>query len=178
MKALQTIGIWQAIRFVWFQCLGWLIHISLPPIRVWLLRLAGAKVGSDIVIMDARFINIHQHGFSRLSIGNRCFIGDEAMFDIRGGITIKDDVTISNRATIVTHINVGYPDHPLQKIYPMKESAVVVKKGAYVATGAILLPGISIGKESVVGAGSVVTKSFPDHVLVAGVPAVVKKKII
>jgi len=176
MKALKTIGIWQAMRFVWFQGLGWLIHISLPPVRVWLLQAAGARVGKDTVLMDVRFINIHQHGFSRLSIGNRCFIGDEAMLDIRGGITIEDDVTISNRATIVTHINVGYPDHPLQKIYPMKESPVVIKKGAYVATGVIVLPGVSIGKETVAAAGSVVTKSFPDHVLVAGVPARIKKK--
>ena len=128
MKALQTIGIWQAMRFVWFQCLGWLIHISLPPVRVWLLRLSGSNIGNDTVVMDVRFINIHQHGFSRLSIGNRCFIGDEAMFDVRGGIIIKDDVTISNRVTIVTHINVGYPDHPLQKVYPMKESVVVIQK--------------------------------------------------
>lgn len=178
MKALKTIGIWQAIRFVWFQCFGWLIHISLPPVRAWLLQAAGARVGKDTVIMDVKFVNVHQHGFSRLSIGSRCFIGDEAMLDVRGGITIKDDVTVSNRATIVTHINVGYPDHPLQKIYPMKESAVVIQKGAYVATGVIVLPGVSIGKESVAAAGSVVTKSFSDRVLIAGVPAVVKKKII
>ncbi|MEK7577793.1 MAG: acyltransferase [Patescibacteria group bacterium] len=177
MKALQTIGIWQAMRFVWFQWYGWLIHISLPPIRVWLLQLVGAKVGKDTVIMDVRFINMHNHGFSKLHIGDRCFIGDEAMLDVRGEITLEDDVTISNRTTIVTHINVGYPDHPLQKHYPMKESRVVIKRGAYVATGAILLPNVTIGKESIVAAGSVVTKSFIDHVLVAGVPAVIKKKL-
>lgn len=134
-------------------------------------------MGKDTVIMDVRFVNIHQHGFSRLSIGNRCFIGDEAMLDVRGGIRLEDDVTISNRASIVTHINVGFPDHPLQKMYPMKESHVLVKKGAYVATGVIVLPNVSIGKESVVAAGAVVTKSVSDHVLVAGVPAVVKKKL-
>lgn len=176
MKALKTIGVGQAMRFVWFQCLGWLIHVSLPPIRTWLLRMSGARVGKDTVLMDVKFVNVHQHGYSRLSVGNRCFIGDGAMLDVRGGITIEDDVTVSNRATIVTHINVGYPDHPLQKIYPMRESAVVIKKGAYVATGAIILAGVMIGKESVVAAGSVVTKSFSDHVLVAGVPARIKKK--
>lgn len=178
MKTLKTIGIWQAVRFVWFQWYGFLIHVSLPPVRVWLLRLAGAKVGNDTVIMDVDCINVHQHGFSRLIVGNRCFIGDQAMLDIRGGIRLEDDVTVSNRASLVTHINVGFPDHPLQQQYPMKESAVVIKKGAYIATGAIVLPNITIGKESVVAAGSVVTKNVPDHVLVAGVPAVVKKKIM
>ena len=177
MKALKTIGIGQAVRFVWFQWYGWLIHISLPPVRVWLMRLAGAKIGNDTVIMDVRCINIHNHGFSRLSIGNNCFIGDETMLDVRGGIRIEDDVTISQRVTIVSHINVGYPDHPLQKRYPMKESAVVIQKGAYVATGAIILPGVSVGQESVIAAGAVVTKNVIDHVLVAGVPAVYKKRI-
>ena len=43
------------------------------------------------------------------------------------------------------------------------------------ATGAIILPGVVVGQESVVAAGSVVTKSVPNHVLVAGVPAVVKR---
>lgn len=177
MKALKTIGVQKALLFVWFQWYGFLIHVSLPPVRTWLLRLAGARVGKDTVIMDVRFINMHQHGFSPLHIGDNCFIGDEVMLDVRGGITLEDCVTVSNRATIVTHINVGFGDHPLQKIYPMKESRVIVKKGAYVATGALLLQGVSIGKESVVAAGAVVTKSVPDHVLVAGVPAVVKKKL-
>lgn len=177
MKALKTIGVKKALLFIWFQLYGWLIHISLPPIRVWLLRLAGAKVGNDTVIMDVKFVNVHQHGFSRLTIGKRCFVGDEVMLDVRGGITIEDDVTLSNRVTIVTHINVGYPDHPLQKQYPLKESAVIVKKGAYVATAAIVLPSVVVGKESVVAAGAVVTKSITDHVLVAGVPAMIKKKL-
>ena len=178
MKTLKTIGILQAVRFVWFQWYLWLIHASLSPLRVWLLRLAGAKVERDTVLMDVKFVNVYQHGFSRLSIGERCFIGDEAMLDVRGGVSIEDDVTISQRVTIVSHINVGYPDHPLQKRYPSKESAVFISKGAYIATCATVLPGITIGKESVVAAGSVVTKSVADHVLVAGVPAVVKKKLL
>lgn len=45
------------------------------------------------------------------------------------------------------------------------------------STRAIILPGVTIGRESVVAAGAVVTKSVPDHVLVAGVPAKVKKKL-
>lgn len=177
MNILRTIGWWSALRFVWFTWFSWLLHLSLPPVRVWLLRLAGARIGKDVALLDVRFANLYHHGLGRLTIGNRCFLGDEVMLDVRGGITLEDHVTLSNRVAIVSHMNVGYPDHPLQKRYPMRESRVVIKRGAYIGTGAILLPGVTIGRESVVAAGAVVTKSVPDHTMVAGVPAKVKKNI-
>lgn len=176
MKALQSVGYVKAIRYVWFAMYTWLIHISLPPVRVWLMRFAGAKIGKDTVIFDVTFSNLYHYGFRRLSIGDRCFLGDEVMLDVRGGITLEDDVTLSNRITIVSHINVGYTDHPLQRVYPTREDRVVVKRGAYIGTGAILLPGVTIGSESVVAAGAVVTKNVQDCVMVAGIPASVKKR--
>ncbi len=171
MKALQSVGVMKAIRFVWYTMYAWLIHISLPPVRVWLMRLAGAHVGRDTVIFDVTFSNLYHYGFRRLSIGDSCFLGDEVMLDVRGGITLEDHVTLSNRTTIVSHINVGYGDHPLQAAYPTREDRVFVKHGAYVGTGAILLPGVTVGGESVVGAGAVVTTDVEKRTLVGGVPA-------
>lgn len=167
----------KAIKFVLFGVYAWLLHISLPPVRVWLLRLAGASIGRDTVIFDVQFVNVYHYGFSRLHIGNRCFLGDGVMLDVRGGVTLEDDVTISNRTNIVSHINVGFADHPLQETYPTRESPVLFKRGAYVGTGAIILPGITVGERSVVGAGAVVTKSVSSRTLVAGVPARVIKKL-
>lgn len=177
MKALQSIGFMKALRFVWYGWYAWLLQISLPPVRVWLMQLAGAKVGKDTVIFDVRFANLYHYGFQNLVIGNRCFLGDEVMLDVRGGITLEDDVTLSNRTTIVTHINVGFEDHPLQIHYPMKESRVTIKQGAYIGTCAIVLPGVTVGRESVVGAGAVVTKNIPDKTVAVGVPANVIKKL-
>ena len=177
MKALQTIGILKALRFVWYGWYGWLIQVSLPPVRVWLLRLAGANIGSDTVMFDVRFSNLYHYGFRKLRIGKRCFVGDDVMLDTRGGVTLEDDVTLSNRTTIVSHINVGFDDHPLQTGYPTKESAVTIQRGAYVGTGAIILPVVTIGRQSVVAAGAVVTKDVADNTLVAGVPAKMVKKI-
>lgn len=177
MKALQSIGVSKAIRYVWYGFYAWIIHMSLPPVRVVLLRLAGATVGKDTVIMNVQFTNLHHYGFRRLTIGDKCFLGDEVSLDVRGGIELADEVTLSGRVTVVTHINVGYDDHPLQRIYPTREASVVVKPGAYVGTGAIILPGVTIGKKSVVGAGAVVTKPVPDSVMVAGVPAKLIKRI-
>ena len=177
MKALKSIGIGKALRFFWYGWYSWLLHISLPPVRTFLLRLAGAKVGKDTVIFDITFANLYHYGFHKVVIGNRCFLGDEVMLDVRGGITLGDDVTLSNRTTVVTHINVGFDDHPLQKSYPTKELSVTVQKGVYIGTGAIILPGVTIGRESVIGAGAVVTKDVPSRSLAVGVPAKVLKKI-
>jgi acetyltransferase-like isoleucine patch superfamily enzyme len=54
---------------------------------------------------------------------------------------------------------------------------VTIKRGAWIGANAIILPGVVIGRNSVVGAGSVVTKSVDDHVVVAGNPATVIRKI-
>lgn len=178
MKSFQAIGFTKSIRFLVATPFCSMLHwIILPQVRAILLRLVGVTVGRDTIIFDAYFENVYHYGFKPLVIGSRCFIGDGVMLDIRGGIILEDDVTISQRAIVVSHINVGYPDHPLQKAYPSKEDGVTIKKGSFIGTGAILLPGISIGPGSVVGAGSVVTKNVPPRTVVAGVPARVIKKI-
>lgn len=177
MKTIQTIGFGKAFRFLWYAWYAWLIRVSLPPVRVWLLRLAGARVGRDTVIFDVRFANLYHYGFSRLVIGNRCFLGDEVMLDVRGGVILGDDVTLSNRVNIVSHINVGYPDHPLQTAYPTREAAVTVERGAYVGTAGTVLSGVTLGRGCVVGAGAVVTKDVAKDTVVVGVPAKILKKV-
>lgn len=178
MEALGTVGIGKGIRFIFFELYQTLLHwCVVPQIRTLLLQLAGARVGADTVIMRASFANLYHYGFGRLSIGRKCFIGDEVMLDVRGGITLENEVTLSNRVSIVSHINVGYPDHPLQQVYPTREAAVIIRRGAFIGTGAIILPGVTIGEQAVVGAGAVVTGDVPGRVVAAGVPAKIIKKI-
>lgn len=178
MKALKTIGIKKALQFVFYSLYAKLLRLCIfPQVRVMLMRLAGASIGADTIIYNITFSNLYHYGFSKVTIGKRVFIGNDVLLDLRGGIVLEDDVTLSDRSTIVTHINVGYPDHPLQGVYPTKESVVTVKKGVYIGTGAIILPGSTIGKETVVAAGAVVTKRVDSGTLVAGVPARVKRGI-
>jgi acetyltransferase-like isoleucine patch superfamily enzyme len=178
MKALQSIGIAKAVRFVWYSIVSKILHcVILPQTRGFLMRACGATIGADSIIGNISFANLYHYGFSRIIIGNKVFVGDEASLDCRGGITIEDNVTVSNRTQIVTHINVGYADHPLQKDYPTQEGRVIMKNGSYIGTGAIILPGITIGREAVVGAGAVVTHDVSARIVVAGVPAKKIKKL-
>lgn len=180
MKALETIGFKKALAFVFWEIYRRLLHcwVILPPIRVGLLRLFGAKIGKDSVIMDINLLNLHHWGLGRLSVGRKCFIGDLTTLDVRGKLDLGDFVTLSSGVKIITHITVGYPDHPLIKLYPTREAGVKIENGVYIGTGAIILPGVIIGRESVVAAGAVVTRSVPAQTLVAGVPARQIKKLV
>ena len=167
----KEISLEKAGRFFFFSIIQTILHWSLPPVRVWLLRLLGATVGKDCVVLDCSFSNAYHYGFRKLTIGDRCFIGDEVMIDLRGGVVMEDWVTVSNRVNLVTHMNVGYQGHPLQKTYPTKESPITLQRGCFIGTAATILSGVSVGRESVVGAGAVVTHSVLNNRVVVGVPA-------
>lgn len=149
----------------------------LPPLRKIFLEVLGAKVGNSTNIMAIKFFNEHRTGFSNLEIGDDCFIGDETLIDLYGSVKIENQVTIAQRVNILSHTNVGYSDHPLQKLFPKKIEGVIIKKGAVVGSASTILPGVTIGEKSFVAAGSVVTSNVPPNTLVAGVPAKTKKKL-
>jgi len=178
MDALTEIGLGKAVRFVFYGVVGILLHgVVVPQIRVAILRLLGARIGSDTIIHDITFVNLYHYGFRRLHIGNRCFLGEEVLVDCRGWITLEDDVTLSDRVCLVSHINVGYKGHPLQAVYPTREDRVIIGSATYLGTGVIVLPGVTIGARSVIGAGAVVTRDIPSDRVAVGVPARVIKRI-
>ena len=119
-----------------------------------------------ILILKALGANIQGH----VTISQELFIFDAGRTEL---LSIEDKVGIGPRVTIMIHSD-PFPS-PLQKIYPKKTLPVCVKKGAWIGTGAIILPGVTIGEYSVVAAGAVVTKNVPPYSMVAGVPAKVVK---
>lgn len=178
MKAVGEIGLTKSIKFVIFSFLQVVYQLLfLPPLRKLFLLLLGAKIGESSILLNVKFFNWHHTGAGGLYVGNDCFIGDETLIDLYDQVLLEDQVTIAQRVTILTHLNVGYKDHPLQQIFPKKSEPVIFKKGCVVAAACTILPGVTIGENSFVGAGSVVTKDVPANVLVAGVPAKVIRKI-
>ncbi len=119
--------------------------------------LKGAKIGNSC--------NINCHVFieNDVTIGNNVTI--KPGVQIWDGITIEDDVFIGPNVTF-TNDKV-----PRSKQYPEEFQRTVIKSKASIGAGAIILGGISIGKFSLVGAGSLVTKSIPERALVIGSPA-------
>ncbi len=148
-----------------------------PQLRTPYLRLLGAHIGSGTILHGVRFFNLYRKGLSGLSIGKECFLGDECLLDLADSIVIEDQVTLAERVLILTHTNVGYQDHPLQRHFPPLAAPVRIGRGSFVGAGVIILPGISIGPESFVAAGSLVTKDVPAQALAAGVPALPRRTL-
>lgn len=172
MKALDEIGWRQAARFGWYTLALVPYRLALvPQVRAAWLRLLGARVGARSILHDVRFFNLYRRGLAGLEIGRECFVGDECLLDLADAIAMEDQVTLAERVLVLTHTNVGYHDHPLQAHFPSMVAPVVFERGCFVGAGATILPGLRVGRESFVAAGSVVTRDVPARTVVAGVPA-------
>ena len=173
MKALEEIGFRKAVRYgVWAVAyhLGYRL-LCLSPLRVAWLRMAGARIGGNSVIMDVRFFNLYRGGMRNLSTGRDTFIGDDCLLDMAAQVILGNQVTLAERVTVLTHTNVGYGDHPLQQEFPPIVAPVSIGDGSYIGAGAIVLPGVTIGPRTAVGAGAVVTQDLVGGVVAVGVPA-------
>jgi maltose O-acetyltransferase len=172
LKALDEIGWARAMRFAFFSVALLPYRLALfPPLRTAWLRLLGAKIGARVVLHDVRFFNLYRRGIRGLTVGNECFLGGECLLDLAEGICLEDQVTLAERVLILTHTNVGYRDHPLQRHFPAMAAPVTIGRGSFIGANATVLPGVRIGEGSFVAAGSVVTVDVPAHTLVAGIPA-------
>jgi acetyltransferase-like isoleucine patch superfamily enzyme len=95
-------------------------------------------------------------------IGKHCFIGMMCYLDDRhpDQILLEDNVVVAYRVTFAAHGKDG-----------SKSSPIILKKGCYIGTGAIILMDVTIGEFAVVGAGAVVTKDVSSGMTVIGIPA-------
>ena len=136
----------------------WILHslavkVPLPNISVKIHRIRGTKIGKDV------------------------YIGDNVHIDILHPelITIEDNASIGMRTMIFAHRSHWSPY--LENIYPRTTAPVIIGKGSWIAPGCIILPGVTIGENSVIGSGSIVLKNVEPYTVVAGNPAKFIKKI-
>lgn len=110
-----------------------------------------------------------------VKIGSDCYIGPNITITPFGGYVKKDKLLIiGDRVAISPNVTFLCSMHPeeskISKIYG-ETSKIIVKDDVWIGAGSIVLGGVKIGKCSVIGAGSVVTKNIPPYTVVAGVPA-------
>lgn len=96
----------------------------------------------------------------------------------RDKIIIGENSTLAYGTTILTSADPNGPYNALAALYPYRKAPVVIGDNVWIGANVTILPGVTIGDFVVVAAGSVVTKDVPSGVLVAGVPAIVKKRLI
>jgi acetyltransferase-like isoleucine patch superfamily enzyme len=132
-------------------------------------EITGQTLDASSMIQIPVYVNIGQ--FTR--IGKNVYINHLCSMLDMGTITIGDDVLIGPKVNILTE------EHPLSPAErkTLMVKPVVIKNGAWIGAGATILPGVTIGENSIVAAGALVNRDIPDNTIVAGVPAKVIKDI-
>jgi UDP-2-acetamido-3-amino-2,3-dideoxy-glucuronate N-acetyltransferase len=105
-------------------------------------------------------------------IENDVIIGNNVT--IKPGVQIWDGIVIEDNVFIGPNVTFTNDKFPKSKIYPEVFLKTIIKKGASIGANSTILPGVTIGENAMIGAGSVVTKNVPDNSIYYGNPAVLK----
>lgn len=127
-----------------------------PGSRIWQFTviLAGARIGSNC--------NINSHCF----IENDVTIGDNVT--VKCGVYLWDGVHLENDVFVGPNVTFTNDKKPRSKVYPDTFLPTRVLSGASIGAGAVILPGLIIGRRAMIGAGAVVTRDVPDDAVVYG----------
>lgn len=142
---------------------------DLNKVRKYLGEIIGEKIDVSTTVFPPFYTNYGKF----IHLGRHIFINHACSFLDLGGITIEDDVMIAPR------VNITSENHPVEveNRKTLVPDAVVIKRNAWIGAAATIMPGVSIGENSVVAAGAVVTKNVPANTVVAGIPAKVVKEL-
>lgn len=127
--------------------------------RIWqyVVVLPKAKIGKEVNICSHCFIE------NDVVVGNRV--------TIKSGVSLWDGLRIADDVFIGPNVSFTNDRHPRSKVHPGQFLETYIEQGASIGAGAVILPGLRIGRGAMVAAGAVVTRSVPAHALVMGVPA-------
>lgn len=133
------------------------------------------SVGSDVILGEQIWLNA-KDDLARctptLHIGDGTYIGRFTQINAWRNVTIGRDVLIADRVFIsdADH-NHEDPTRPIRRQGDSFRGAVTLRDGCWIGIGAVILPGVTIGRNSVVAANAVVTRDVADFNIVAGIPA-------
>jgi acetyltransferase-like isoleucine patch superfamily enzyme len=127
--------------------------------RIWAFAhvLPGAKIGENCNVCD------------HVLIENDVVVGDNVT--IKSGVQLWDGVRVANNVFIGPNATFANDKRPRSKVYPATFLQTVLQEGASVGANATILPGVTIGRGAMIGAGAVVVKDVPPHAVVVGNPA-------
>lgn len=140
------------------------------------------EIGDDVVIGGRNTWTIG----SKVSVDAELVIGDRVTIGYQNSITASVSVRIGDDTMLASNINIfDTPTHPISPARRLHHepprldecSPVVIGRNCWIGSSAMILQGVTIGDNSIVAAGSIVTRSIPPNSLAAGAPATVKRSI-
>ena len=153
------------IRLAWILCNALFFVNPLLPfsrIKVYLLRLFGAKVGAGVIIKSQ--VSIKQPWF--LDVGNHVWIGEQAWIDNLTWIRIADDVCISQGVMLLTG-NHNYKCPTFDLIV----GGIYLEEGSWIGARSVVCPGVTVEAGAVLSVNSVATKNLEAGFIYQGNPA-------
>ena len=134
--------------------------------RIWqfCVILSGARIGENVNICSHCFIENEVEIGSNVTIKNGIYLFD--------GVVLEDSVFIGPNVTFTNDI------FPRSGIHHSPYHKIIIERGASVGGGAVLLPGVRIGRNAMIGAGAIVTRNIPADSVVYGDAARVRRKVL
>ena len=139
-------------------------------IRTLFSQLIGKKVDESFLLIPP----FYTAGGDEIRVGRNVFVNQNCTFYDLGGLDIADDVMIGPNVSIIT---AGHPVEPSQRRSVTIGKPIVIERNVWIAAAATIIGGVTVGENSVVAAGSVVTRNVPPNTLVGGNPARVIRSI-
>jgi acetyltransferase-like isoleucine patch superfamily enzyme len=136
---------------------------TVDQVREQLSKIIGRTLDKSTTL----FAPFHTNFGRFIQIGKNVFINHACSFLDMGGITIEDDVLIGPKVNLITE---NHPPDPADR-RALICKPILIKRNAWIGAAATLLPGVTIGENSIVAAGAVVSKDVPANTIVAGIPA-------
>ncbi|VWC44927.1 transferase [Burkholderia lata] len=139
-------------------------------VRTLFGELIGTQVDDGFVLIPP----FHATGGTGMKIGRNVFVNQNCTFYDLGGLEIGDDVMIGPNVSLITS---GHPVEPSRRRDAVVAKPIVIGRNVWIGAGATIIGGVTVGENSVVAAGAVVTRDVPPNVLVGGNPAAVIRSI-
>jgi acetyltransferase-like isoleucine patch superfamily enzyme len=143
------------------------VYRTPQEVRELFSQLTGVNVDSSFVMLPPFYTDFGKN----IRVGKEVFINHCCEFMDRGGITLEDKVLIGPKVNLIT---INHPVEPSQRRSTFC-APILIKRNAWIGVGASVMPGVTIGENSIVAANAVVTKDVADNTIVGGIPAQVIK---
>lgn len=147
-----------------------LTYDDADEVRLLFGELIGTKLDDGFFLIPPFFAT----GGTGMSVGRNVFVNQNCTFYDLGGLTIGDDVMIGPNVSLITS---GHPVAPSMRRAGVTASPIAIENNVWIGAGATIIGGVTVGENSVVAAGSVVTRNVPPDSLVGGNPARVLRSI-
>lgn len=132
-------------------------------------ELTGQKVDESFRLFPPFYTDCGKN----ITVGKNVFINMCCKFQDQGGITIDDGCLIGHNVTFAT---LNHDINPLNRAV-MHPLPIKINKNVWIGSNSTILPGVTVGEGSIIGAGSIVTKDVPPNTIAAGNPCRVIKHI-